>query len=295
MAAAHALFQEASLKITALDRARAEVAVVEVATEKALAIARHQNEGSFIATAAAKRASSNAAKRVAIRSSNAEHGTQAFSKWRRRQRNAIVQFLVSLFGTSWQMEFGNDASPGETGLVGPHDVNSAKPQDVVEVLDSFFKGYQKLFDVIGDPTKSNGRGRNIATMGETLATHAIKNHFDKVVIAVHTECALTEHAYQALINYTSNVFIEGKPRVVCGSGMYNVDVDDDCENDDGHDACCYDFDVAVDDNDHYNYNDHGDDVDGGGGDADDVEDKNNYDGNDYGNDDDDDVDYNDEE
>jgi hypothetical protein len=53
------------------------------------------------------------------------------------------------------LEFGTGASPGgETRIAPPHvDERSADPQDVVEILDSFFKRYQKLFDIIGDPVK----------------------------------------------------------------------------------------------------------------------------------------------
>ena len=95
----------------------------------------------------------------------------------------------------------------------PHvDQRSTDPQDVVEVLDSFLKRYQNLFHVIGEPVKR--RGENIAVIGESRAAGAIKDHFDKVVIAMHTQCALTEHAYQALINYTSNVYIEGEMHIV---------------------------------------------------------------------------------
>ena len=95
----------------------------------------------------------------------------------------------------------------------PHvDQRSADPQDVVKVLNSFFKRYQKLFDVIGDPV--NQWGKHIAVIGELRAAGAIKEHFDKVVIAMHTQYALTDHAYQALINYTCNVYIDGAMHIV---------------------------------------------------------------------------------
>ena len=199
-------------------------------------MARAKTVEAALATATAKRATWSASKRSAIRSTDAVHGTPAFAKWRKRQRDALVDFLVELFGSAWEIEFVTNASPGDKARIAAPNVaqRSADPQDVVEVLDFFFKRYQKLFDVIGDPVKR--RGKNIAAIGESLTAGAIKEHFDKVVIAMHTQCALTEHAYQALINYTSNVYIEGEMHIVvvscvvggCGGGI----VDDDNNKDD---------------------------------------------------------------
>jgi hypothetical protein len=53
-----------------------------------------------LAIATAKRAAWNASKRSAIRPSDAEHGTLAFVKWWRRQRDALVDFLIGHFGNA---------------------------------------------------------------------------------------------------------------------------------------------------------------------------------------------------
>ena len=242
-AAAKKLFADASLKEAASDRALAGVAALEMSTEEALAVARAKTVEAALATATAKRATWSASKRSAIRSTDAVHGTPAFAKWRKRQRDALVDFLVELFGSAWEIEFVTNASPGDKARIAAPNVaqRSADPQDVVEVLDFFFKRYQKLFDVIGDPVKR--RGKNIAAIGESLTAGAIKEHFDKVVIAMHTQCALTEHAYQALINYTSNVYIEGEMHIVvvscvvggCGGGI--VDDDNNKDDDDDNEVC----------------------------------------------------------
>ena len=68
---------------------------------------------------------------------------------------------------------------------------STDPAHVVEVLDAFFKTYQELFDVVGEPTKR--RGHNIAALVERKANDCIQEHLDKVVLALYTQCSITEN------------------------------------------------------------------------------------------------------
>jgi len=119
LAAAKAVLIEASIKEAASDRALAGVGALEISMEEALAMARAKTAEAALATATAKRAAWTASKRSAIRSSDAEHGTLAFVKWRRRQRDAIVDFLIGHFGNAWELEFGTGASPGGETRIAP--------------------------------------------------------------------------------------------------------------------------------------------------------------------------------
>ena len=94
LAVVKAVLIEASIKEAASDRALAGVGALEISMEEALAMARAKTAEAALATANAKRAGWNASKRSAIRSSDAEHGTLAFVKWRRRQRDAIVDWAL---------------------------------------------------------------------------------------------------------------------------------------------------------------------------------------------------------
>ena len=138
-------------------------------------------------------------------SSKAEPGSESFNRWRNRQRQAITDFFISLFGVAWHKEYSNDRDADD--IEDPYNGKSCDPAHVVEVLDAFFKTYQNLFDAVGEPTKR--RGRNIAILAEEKVNDCIQEHLDKVVLALYTQCALTQHGYQCLINYTSNFYNDG--------------------------------------------------------------------------------------
>ena len=70
----------------------------------------------------------------------------------------IDSFLVNMFGDLWSQEFNNSKDKNNSSSIA---ARNTKPQDVVEVLSMFFKKYQSLFDVLGDPKR---RGKNIAAL-----------------------------------------------------------------------------------------------------------------------------------
>ena len=205
--AAATLLSEALLREAAAKKAQAAVAANEVATAATLDSARELEGMAAAASASAtaqERAAAASKKPPVLRFTDAVVGSEAHMAWRSRQRNAIIEFMISLFGVGWHEEFGGDAARNGIVFKDPHNGRSTKPSDVVEILDSFFKIYQDLFDKIGEPTRR--RGRNIAKATESGAVRVVQEHMDKVVIALHAECSLTDHAYQCLINYTSNVY-----------------------------------------------------------------------------------------
>ena len=208
--AAKEMLEEALLKEAAADQALAAAAATEAATATAAAAAEEAVAAAAHAAASGPSQSTQRAapKKPVLRFTDAEPGTKSHTSWRTRQRNSIVQFMISLFGVGWHREFVGDSARNEVVFVDPHKGRSTKPSDVVEILDSFFKMYQDLFDKVGEPTRR--RGRNIAVAAEAAVADAIQEHIDKVVIAVHTECALTDHGYQSLINYTSNIWVDNQ-------------------------------------------------------------------------------------
>ena len=109
--------------------------------------------------------------------------------------SVLLSISIFYFSTKDELSTGPSASGSASG---------ASANDVVAVQMSFFKSYQGLFDAFGDP--ENGRGMNIAAQFERKAVDAIQDHFDNAVVALHASCDLTDKAYQALINYTSNVW-----------------------------------------------------------------------------------------
>ena len=130
---------------------------------------------------------------------NATPGTHAHQQWKRSQVDKIEQDLTTLFGSAWSQEFGGDKDKNTQAANGRH----TKPDDVVEVLDAFFKRYQTLFDLVGDPRR---RGKNLVAAAEQATVEAIQTHFDNVAVALHTATEITDRGYQALINYTSFVW-----------------------------------------------------------------------------------------
>ena len=131
---------------------------------------------------------------------NATPGSRAYSKWRQVQVEKIDSFLVNMFGDLWSQEFNNSKDKNNSSSIA---ARNTKPQDVVDVLSMFFKKYQSLFDVLGDPKR---RGKNIAALAEKVTVDAMQEHLDNVVVALHTATNLTDKGYQALINYTSFVW-----------------------------------------------------------------------------------------
>jgi hypothetical protein len=157
------------------DQAVAKGLAYEVVMGEALASAaprlepeaRHHvaSTATMLTTATTKKSHPlNASSRKCIRSTNAKHGTRSFNQWRKRQVDVIVNFLISLFGIGWHKEFGNVALQADKRISASHDDISANPAHIVDVFDSFFKTYQRLFDAVGEPTKR--RGRNIAALGK---------------------------------------------------------------------------------------------------------------------------------
>ncbi len=63
--------------------------------------------------------------------------------------DAIVDFLISLLGIGWHKEFGTVAPKADKRIATSHYGISVDPTHVVEVFDSFFKTYQRLFDTVG--------------------------------------------------------------------------------------------------------------------------------------------------
>ena len=131
-------------------------------------------------------------------------GSHAHSQWRRNQVEKVKKFLIGLFGEAWSEKFRKDRSTDDSSycnsLVGSKDT---KPDDVLEVLDMFFKDFQPLFDAIGDPKR---RGKNLVANAEKVTVDAIQTQFDNVAVALHTATDITDRGYQALINYTSYVW-----------------------------------------------------------------------------------------
>jgi hypothetical protein len=99
-----------------------------------------------------------------------------------------MQLWTSLFHFSGSVGIYNEpvnvSLQADKRISASHDGVSAYPAHIVEVFDSFFKAYQRLFDAVGEPTKR--RGCNIAALGEALSCAAIQKHVDTVAIDVYT-------------------------------------------------------------------------------------------------------------
>ena len=154
--------------------------------------------------AQAKQAKPNAPRKPVVASTGATIGTTAHSNWKRRQAKKLVEAFKAQFGEAWHQEFRNPGK-GNTDDVKDPPQGSTKKSTKPENLICFFKDYQSLFDAIGAPSR---RGRNLANAAEKVSVDAIQEHLNNVAVALHTATDLTDRGYQALINYTSNVWVD---------------------------------------------------------------------------------------
>ena len=194
--------REAQAKQEAADKALEAAVVKEAGAKEAEAGAITRAAQAHRALAHNKSHAARSVSRQSFAVTNADPGTPAYNVWKGRQKSKIREFLVSLFGTRWHTHYVDECKDVSVG--DPYHGHGTDPEHVLEILDSFFQEYQDLFDALGDPIKR--RGYNIAAKVEESVASVIQEQFDAVVIPLVTQCDLTEHAYQCLINYTSNLW-----------------------------------------------------------------------------------------
>ena len=158
--------------------------IAKVLNQKSAAIdARVSEADAYVANAqrmaanrsAAPPKSSKATRAPRKGATNATTGSEAHSRWVRRQRGRIVEAFQGIFGRQWHEQFRGSK---ENLPDSPCDDSSTSPDDVVEVLKAFFNSYQGLFDAVGD-TDTGRVDWNIATKAEGQAAEAIQRHLDK--------------------------------------------------------------------------------------------------------------------